>query len=161
MPTIEPATLADVDQLADLLGILFSQEAELTPDRQKQIRGLQAIIAAPAVGRIFVARDDGDAGRTTGGNSAAGRLLGMVSLLSTISTAEGGPVCWLEDMIVRPEARAAGIGSRLLRHAIDHARSTGFLRIMLLTDADNDGAKRFYHRHGFQSSTMSTLRLKL
>jgi GNAT superfamily N-acetyltransferase len=148
MPTIEPATIADLDQLADLLGILFSQEAELTPDWDKQLRGLQAIVTSPAVGQIFVARD-------------GGLVLGMVSLLRTISTAEGGPVCWLEDMVVRPDARAAGIGSRLLQHAIDYARANGFKRITLLTDGDNDGARRFYQRHGFQPSAMATLRLTL
>ncbi len=152
MPTIEPATLADVDQLADLLVVLFSQEAELTPDRAKQLRGLQTIIASPEVGQIFVARDGG---RVEGG------VLGMVSLLRTISTAEGGPVCWLEDMVVRPDARAAGLGSRLLQHAIDYARSNGFKRITLLTDGDNEEARRFYQRHGFQLSAMATLRLNL
>lgn len=110
MATIEPAQAADIEQLADLLAILFAQEADFTPDRDKQRRALQAILAAPQVGRIFVARGEESA------------VLGMVSLLASISTAEGGPVAWLEDMIVRPDARGQGLGSRLIEYAINQAR---------------------------------------
>lgn len=85
----------------------------------------------------------------------------MVSLLFTVSTAEGGWVCWLEDMIVHPDHRSGGLGSRLLRHAIDYARAEGCSRITLLTDRVNDGAIRFYGRHCFVQSAMTALRLKL
>ena len=34
---IEPATVDDLSELADLLADLFSQEADFTPDREKQI----------------------------------------------------------------------------------------------------------------------------
>jgi len=88
-------------------------------------------------------------------------VVGMVSLLFTISTAEGGPVCWLEDMVVRPDRRGDGLGSRLLRHAIDYARIHRFSRITLLTDKVNDGAIRFYERHGFVESAMTACRLDL
>jgi GNAT superfamily N-acetyltransferase len=85
----------------------------------------------------------------------------MVSLLFTISTAEGGPVCWLEDMVVRPHQRGSGVGSLLLHHAIEHARGNGYRRITLLTDRVNAGAIRFYGRHGFRPSEMNVLRLHL
>jgi hypothetical protein len=41
METIEPATLNDVPQMADLLHLLFTQEADFRPDREKQERGLR------------------------------------------------------------------------------------------------------------------------
>jgi GNAT superfamily N-acetyltransferase len=82
-------------------------------------------------------------------------------LLFTVSTAEGGPVCWLEDMVVRPDRRGSGLGSRLLGHALGYARAHDFSRITLLTDRDNEGAIRFYQRQGFQRSAMTVLRLSL
>jgi GNAT superfamily N-acetyltransferase len=82
-------------------------------------------------------------------------------LLFTISTAAGGPVCWLEDMVVRPDRRGSGLGGRLLGHAIDYARAHHFSRITLLTDRDNERAIRLYQRQGFQRSAMTALRLSL
>lgn len=148
MEVIEPATAGDVTQLADLLDLLFTQEADFRPDRGKQERGLRLVIQTPHVGVILAARD-------------GGTVVGMVSLLFTISTAEGGPACWLEDMVVRPEKRGDGLGSRLLQSAIDYARTHRFSRITLLTDKVNAGAIRFYGRHGFKESAMTVLRLSL
>ncbi len=85
----------------------------------------------------------------------------MVSLLFTVSTAEGGPACWLEDMVLHPNWRHSGLGTRLLQHAMDWARNRGFARISLLTDKTNEGAIRFYQRQGFVESAMTVLRLSL
>jgi GNAT superfamily N-acetyltransferase len=148
MEHIEQATAADIPQLADLLTILFTQEADFHPDREKQIRGLRLIVEAPDRGRIFVART-GD------------KIVGMVGLLFTISTAEGAPACLLEDMVVRPDQRGNGLGARLLQHAVSYATTNGFSRITLLTDRTNEKAIRFYQRHGFQPSEMTPLRLHL
>jgi GNAT superfamily N-acetyltransferase len=145
METITLATPEDVPALADLLAILFAQEADFTPDRTKQEEGLRLIVRSPEVGVIFVARVDST-------------VVGMVSLLFTVSTAQGGRVCWLEDMVVHPTKRASGLGSHLMEHAIDYARSHGYGRISLLTDRVNDRAIRFYERHGFVESKMTVLR---
>jgi GNAT superfamily N-acetyltransferase len=148
MEIIEPATADDIPQLVELLTILFAQEADFTPDPEKQARGLKMILDEPGLGAIFVARADG-------------AIVGMVSLLYAVSTAEGGRVCWLEDMVVRSDRRHAGIGSRLLHYAIDFARAHSFTRITLLTDRGSDRAIRFYSRHGFRPSAMTPLRLYL
>jgi GNAT superfamily N-acetyltransferase len=148
MATIAPATVDDIPHLAALLDELFAQEADFTPDRMKQERGLRLILASPHVGVIFTAR-------------AGDEVVGMVSLLFTTSTAEGGPVCWLEDMVVRHDQRGSGLGSQLLSHATEYARVQGYSRITLLTDRANSNARRFYARHGFEESEMTTLRLHL
>lgn len=148
MEVIEPATAGDVPALADLLTLLFTQEADFCPDREKQLRGLRMILDTPVAGRIFVARSDG-------------QVVGMVNLLFTISTAEGAPACWLEDMVVRPDHRDSGLGGRLLDHAIHYAKSHGFARITLLADRTNERAIRFYERRGFLASAMLPLRLGL
>jgi GNAT superfamily N-acetyltransferase len=148
MCEIRQATLDDIPALAELLSALFAQEAEFKPQTALQEEGLRLIITDPAVGRILVA-------------SKGGTAVGMVNLLYTVSTALGARVAILEDMVVRPDARGAGIGALLVRAAIAHARADGCRRITLLTDADNESAHRFYRRHGFAGSPMIPFRLML
>ncbi len=145
---ITPANMSDIPALCELLDILFSQEADFTPDREAQSRGLAQIIGNPEIGLIVVARQQG-------------RVAGMVNLLYTVSTALGDRVALLEDMVVAPGARGSGVGSLLLEQAIQIAGSNGCKRITLLTDSDNEAAQRFYRTHGFDSSAMIPLRLSL
>jgi len=146
--TFEQANLSDLPALSALLSLLFSQEHEFTPDTQAQQQGLSLILQQPDLGRILVARQQG-------------QVIGMVSLLFSISTALGGRVALLEDMVVDQHHRGRGIGSQLLAFAINHARQQQVLRITLLTDHDNHSAQRLYQQHGFQPSSMQAWRLLL
>jgi GNAT superfamily N-acetyltransferase len=141
---IEPATLDDLPELTDLLRDLFQQEADFQPDPEKQMRGLRLILEQPARGRIFVLRNER-------------MIIGMINLLITISTAEGGFVLVLEDLVVHREHRGSGYGSRLLEHAIGFAREKNFLRITLLTDNPEE-MRKFYLKHGFVESDMQPMR---
>ncbi len=143
---IEPATLDDLPELVELLRDLFSMEADFVPDEVKQERGLKLILEEPSRGRIFVLRNDH-------------QIIGMINLLITISTAEGGFVLLLEDVVIHREHRGQGYGSKLLEHAVKFAKQKNFLRITLLTDRDNEGSKRFYLDRGFVESDMIPLRM--
>jgi GNAT superfamily N-acetyltransferase len=143
---IEPATLDDLPELVELLHDLFSMEADFAPDTDKQERGLRLILEQPSRGRIFVLRNDH-------------RIIGMINMLITISTAEGGFVLLLEDVIVKRDHRGQGYGSKLLDHAIKFAKDKNFLRITLLTDRGNEASKRFYLQRGFVESDMIPLRM--
>ena len=145
---VEPARAEDVPALAELLSVLFAQEAEFVPDRSRQESGLKQIISNPSVGSVLVLRD-------------ASAVYGMVNLLFTVSTALGCRVAILEDMVVRPDRRGSGAGSMLLESAIEYARRAGCGRITLLTDASNTSAQRFYGRAGFVLSPMVPMRLSL
>src|SRR5690242_9425095 len=143
---IEPATEADLDELSEMLGALFSQESDFRPDKDKQLRGLRLIFEQPSRGRVFVLRRDG-------------MIVGMINLLFTISTAEGGFVMLLEDLVVHKQYQGHGYGAMLLKHAIDFARQKNFLRITLLTDRPENQAQEFFRRHGFHESSMIPMRL--
>ncbi|MCD2449257.1 GNAT family N-acetyltransferase [Methylicorpusculum oleiharenae] len=145
---ITPALASDVPALCGLLEILFLQEEEFMPDRNAQQRGLRLIIDNPESGLIFVAR-------------SRQRVVGMVSLLFTVSTALGNRVGLLEDMIVVPDHRGQSIGSQLLMRVIETARQKGCKRITLLTDQDCLAAHNFYQSHGFAKSPMIPLRIFL
>jgi GNAT superfamily N-acetyltransferase len=146
MMQVSEATLDDIPQLNELLTLLFTQESDFQPDMALQSAGLRQIIEEPGVGRILVLRDSDS-------------IIAMVNLLFTVSTARGGRVAILEDMVVSPGARGGGVGSTLLRGAISFAQTAGCSRITLLTDRTNAPAIRFYHHHGFESSEMIPLRL--
>ena len=143
---IEPAALEDLPQLVELLIALFSEEADFAPNRDKQEHGLRLILEQPNRGRIFVLRTDH-------------QVVGMVNLLFTISTAEGGLVVLMEDIVVHPQHRRQGFGSLLLEHAINFAQERGFRRITLLTDKISAESQDFFQRHGFSFSTMIPMRL--
>jgi GNAT superfamily N-acetyltransferase len=145
---VRQALVDDVPALCALLDGLFEQEADFTPDAERQARGLRLILDNPAAGRVFCATE-------------AGAIVGMVTILFTISTAEGSRAAWLEDMVVHPDWREQSIGSHLLNRAVAEARMAGCTRITLLTDGANHQAMRFYSRAGFVRSAMAPFRLSL
>jgi GNAT superfamily N-acetyltransferase len=145
---IEKATPTDIPALCQLLAILFNQEAEFKADRAAQEKGLHAIITNPDLGIILVARD-------------GKHITGMVNVLFTVSTALGGRVAILEDMVVLPSERGGGVGLKLLTAAITTARESGCLRVTLLTDSSNTTAQAFYKKQGFTASPMLPFRLML
>ena len=144
----EPASARDLQQLVELLGQLFEQEAEFTPDATKQETALKLIFANPAFGKVYTAKD-------------GTKVVAMASLLYTISTAEGGKAALFEDLVVRPDYRKQGIGARLLEYVIEQARAEGVLRLTLLTDMQNEQAQVLYRRLGFVGSPMKPMRLKV
>jgi ribosomal protein S18 acetylase RimI-like enzyme len=143
---IEMATTSDIPTLCTLLDYLFSQEVEFKPDHETQSRGLEMILNNNNIGNIFVAKKNE-------------KIIGMVILLYTVSTALGERVALLEDMVVSPNERGLGIGSMLLDHAVKYATEKGCKRITLLTDKTNIGAQKFYKQHKFNRSSMIPFRM--
>ena len=144
----DTASAKDLPQMVALLGQLFEQEAEFTPDASKQEAALKMILADPKAGKLFVAKD-------------GSKVVAMASLLYTVSTAEGGKAALFEDLVVRSDYRKQGIGARLLEHVIAQARGEGVLRLTLLTDMQNEQAQVLYRRLGFVGSPMKPMRLKI
>jgi GNAT superfamily N-acetyltransferase len=147
---ISPATPTDLPALVELLGILFAQEREFVPDPVRQRRGLERILANSSIGTLFAARDIA---------IATFPVVGMANLLYSESTFLGGPVAWLEDVVVHPARRGQGIGTAMLEHIKSFARTRGLLRVTLLTDFDNTAAIRRYEDAGFTRSTMVPMRV--
>ena len=143
-----PATAKDLPQMVELLGVLFTDEAEFQPNADKQRRALEQILTNPTIGTLYVARE-------------GKRVIAMASLLYTISTAEGGKAAWFEDLVVHPDERKRGIGEALLKHVVTQARAAGITRITLLTDMQNERAQAMYRRAGFVGSPMRPMRLKV
>lgn len=143
---ISIACINDLPELADLLNDLFTQDIEFVPDLNKQKSGLEAIINKPEMGEILVLKGED-------------KILGMVSLLYSISTALGGKVAILEDMIIHKDHRQKGLGKELLGEAIRFSKERKCLRLTLLTDFNNNSAIGFYQKFGFRKSNMIPMRL--
>ena len=145
---IEFAAAPDLDAMADLLGELFTLESDFAPQREKQLAALRWILDHPAHARLFVLRD-------------AGRVVGMANALISFSTAEGGPVLILEDVILAASHRGAGHGRRLVDHVLGWAAREGMCRVTLLADRDNTAALALYQRLGFEESAMVVRRRRI
>lgn len=144
-PRVETATLEDLPELTELVMSLFSNSGDFLPDRALQERGLELILEEPKRGRIFVVRN-------------ADQIFGMVSLLFTISTARGGFVILMEDVVMHPDHRGQGYGTKLIDHAIEFARRKHFKRITLLTDRISAESQEFFRKRGFEYSNMIPMR---
>ncbi|UVY85367.1 GNAT family N-acetyltransferase [Brachybacterium sp. NBEC-018] len=68
-------------------------------------------------------------------------LIGLARLVG-----DGATICYLQDVLVAPDARRAGVGGQLVREAFAH-----FVTVrqhVLITD-EEDGQKAFYESLGF------------
>ena len=110
------ANQSDLEGLVELLTCLFEQEAEFQPNPDLQRKALSKIILNSELGLILIAKCEN-------------KILGMVNLLLTESTALGSRVALLEDMIVAATSRGKGIGSLLIDYAIQEAAHLGCKRI--------------------------------
>ena len=144
-PRVEPATIEDLSALTELVMNLFTGSGDFTPDQTVQERGLQLILEQPNRGRIFVVRNDH-------------QIFGMVNLLFTISTARGGFVILMEDVVIHPDHRGQGYGTMLVDYVAEFAKSKQFKRITLLTDRISAESQEFFKKQGFDYSSMIPMR---
>jgi GNAT superfamily N-acetyltransferase len=75
------------------------------------------------------------------------------------SLESGGRDCILDELYV--DRRGGGHGGMLLQRAIEEARRAGASAMFLETEAPNDGARRFYGRHGFAAEDSRWMSLEL
>ena len=145
---LRDATPADVPELSRLLDDLFSIEQDFQPNTENQERGMLLLLQHPDRGCIKVAEE-------------GGRIIGMVSAQLVVSTAEGAPSAWVEDMVVCNDQRGKGVGRALLDSLTDWARSKGATRAQLLVDLDNEPALGYYQHLGWQTTRLAARRIKL
>ncbi|HVI96577.1 MAG TPA: GNAT family N-acetyltransferase [Anaeromyxobacter sp.] len=142
---VRPARPEDVDALVALLGDLFSIEADFHPDPERQRRGLALLLDDRARAIVLVAERDR-------------RVVGLVTAQLVISTAEGAPSAWVEDMIVDAAERGRGAGRALLEELERRAAALGATRLQLLADRENGPALGFYARLGWAPTRLVCLR---
>lgn len=135
---IRAATLGDIPRLVELLGELFSMEADFSAEPEKQSAGLKKLIDSP-VAQVFVVESEG-------------RVVGMCSVQILISTAAGKEIGSVEDVIIDADYRGKGFGSELLQALEEFATKNGLARLQLQADKDNLAAIEFYVKHGWETT---------
>lgn len=144
---IRPAREGDLPALSDLLSALFTIEADFAPDRARQRRGLSALLNAGERACVLVAEE-------------RGQVIGMATCQVLTSTAEGGDVGLVEDVVVGAGRRGQGVGQALMRELELWAKGRRLLRLQLLADRGNRNALLFYERLGWRSTQLVALRRK-
>ena len=64
----------------------------------------------------------------------------------------GGERAQIESVRVASELRGSGLGSAMMRDAIERATLRGCVLVQLTTDVRRENTKRFYERLGFKAS---------
>jgi ribosomal protein S18 acetylase RimI-like enzyme len=138
----------DLGSLTALLQELFSIETDFAVDAERQRRGLTLMLDGCQKHRcVKVAEMDGE-------------VVGMVTAQLLISTAEGGVVSLVEDMVVNGRFRGRGIGRQLMAAIESWSRERGACRLQLLADRTNFSALDFYDKIGWRPTRMICLRRK-
>ncbi len=78
--------------------------------------------------------------------TVGGDIVGSIAIDGMTSDREGAHLRWF---IVAPDCQGRGVGSILIRKAIEFCRNAHFNRVYLWTFAGLDPARHLYEKHGF------------
>jgi GNAT superfamily N-acetyltransferase len=145
---IRPARQDDLDAMVALLQALFAIEEDFAPDPDRQRRGLTRFLEGCGKHRAILVAESG------------GQLIAMAAVQIMISTAEGGPVGLVEDVVVQEDRRGCGVGRRLMAALGAWAEAYGLTRLQLLADRTNFSALDFYNQAGWLPTRLICLRKK-
>jgi ribosomal protein S18 acetylase RimI-like enzyme len=147
--TVRPARISDLPALVELLCQLFSIETDFAVRPERHARGLRLLLGAVRRGRAYVAVAE-----------SQDHVVGMATVQTVVSTAEGARSGWIEDVVVRENLRGSGVGKALMADVFRWARDNGLSRLQLLADRRNHAALTFYDRLAFRTTNMICLRAR-
>ncbi|UWG51450.1 Acetyltransferase (GNAT) family [Halalkaliarchaeum sp. AArc-CO] len=146
---VQPATLSEVDLLADWWVELAAEQraydSHLFSEANRDLIR-EAIGRGVVSGTILVARPGADATPAEDHEEPLGFVMFSMETGRYRQDVTRGIV---DNLYVRPEARNQGVGSRLLEAAERTLREAGAEAVSLDAMAENEGARRFYRRHGY------------
>ncbi|MFH9354462.1 GNAT family N-acetyltransferase [Kitasatospora sp. NPDC017646] len=103
--------------------------------------------------RTAFARIDGDPHQHLVVAERAGRTIGTLQLTLVPGLSRAGSTrAIIEAVRVHADGRGSGLGSELIRWAVERARELGADLVQLTSDATRTDAHRFYERLGFTPS---------
>jgi GNAT superfamily N-acetyltransferase len=146
--TVSVAGLADIDQfVASVAGLFHEDGGRHDPfmdtgwPARDGVDYYTGLVDRPDC-LLAVARD---------GDRLAGHLVGKLIEPDSIRLAR---FAVLESIRVWPEHRGLGVGSRLVEEFLGWARRNQAVQASVTAYAANDGARRFYARHGFAPASV-------
>ncbi len=144
---IRRANHPDISSMIRLLRILFSIETDFVFDELAQQSGLEIMLGDCTNRCIMVAELNQ-------------QIVGMCTAQILVSTAEGGLVALIEDLVVEDSCRGQGIGKELLLSMEGWAIARGVRRLQLLADRNNTLALDFYKKLDWKNTQLICLHKK-
>ena len=144
------ATLNDGPEILAWMGDFYAEE-RLEFDGATQGRALDALLADPALGAVFLLGADGEDGEAAG----------YVVLTRGHSLEFGGRFYLLDELYVSPERRGRGLGEAAVRRAADWARAQGAGALRLEVARGNVRARALYARAGLVAEARELMTLRL
>lgn len=145
--SIRRAIHTDISGMVRLLKILFSIETDFAFNEGTQQRGLEMMLRDNTLRCVMVAELNQ-------------QIVGMCTAQTLVSTAEGGSVALIEDLVVEEADRGKGIGKGLLLAIESWAITRGVSRLQLLADHNNIRALEFYKRVNWKTTELVCLQKK-
>jgi ribosomal protein S18 acetylase RimI-like enzyme len=151
MVSVELGTIADVDAVADLWVDLAAGQREfgshlLAEENRATVR--EAIAQSAVADELLVARAEREGQPEA--NEPAAEIVGFVTVSVESGTYDRDVTRGLvQNIYVVADRRGDGIGSELLTEAETRLAEAGADAISLEVMADNEAARRFYRRHGY------------
>lgn len=104
-----------------------------------------------AEGALYIVAKDGPGTEICLGGAGIGPLHGLPP---------GEGVGELRDLVVSPNLRGKGIGSRLIKRCLEQAKKLGYKRLYLEITPQMEHAQKLFQRYGFRPITESSLTIK-
>ena len=136
MARIQQATASDVPVLLPLVADYWSFEAIPGFEPQRVAAQLGRLLSEPGLGAGWIAVVEG---------VAVGYLLAVY----VFSLEHLGVTAEIDEFFVSPSQRGNGIGTKLLKSAESEFLRAGCTNVALQLSRANEGARAFYHRHGY------------
>ena len=144
------ATMADLDQVAAIYDRIHTEE-EAGRSTVGWIRGVyptrQTALASIQAGDLFVAEEDGQIVATAKINQ---EQVPVYASAAWSREAKPQEVMVLHTLVVDPQVKGNGWGSRFVAFYEDYARDHGCRDLRMDTNERNAAARRLYHNLGYQ-----------
>jgi len=79
-----------------------------------------------------------------------GEVVGFIHQVFVLDPFHGGLNSYIANLFVKESCRNMGIGSQLVKKALENAKKKSAIEVHVNTEEDNMKAVRFYEKHGFR-----------
>jgi GNAT superfamily N-acetyltransferase len=135
---VRAAAPGDVPQLLALVRRYWEFEGIANFEAARVEAVLRQLLARDAPGCVWVAEQNGT-------------LCAYLIVVLVLSVEHAGLMGEIDEFFVLPEARARGVGGRLLGAAEQALVQRGAVRLQLQLGTGNEPARAFYQRRGYQA----------